>query len=266
MLAGRGGVDESILSGESRPAAKRTGDGVLAGSVNRESPLEVRVERVGEDMVVSRILSLVERASATRPRLARIADRVARIFVLAVLVLAAAVAAWWMRTDPSIWLGATVAVLVVTCPCALSLATPTAITAAAAALSDLGLVPARGLEIERLAQVDHVVFDKTGTLTTGRYRLLRIEPLDGMTPRDALRIAAALEQHSEHPIATALSQAWSGPLPPATDLLAETGAGIRGRVEQRSWWIGAPAWIEGSRRARGSCRGRDGPGSSPDRR
>ncbi len=241
VVAGHGSVDESLLTGESRRLARRAGDRVLAGSGNGESPLEVRVERVGPEMVISRVLALVERAAGVRPRLAQLADRAASVFVLAVLVLAAGVAAWWWQADPSRWLATTVAVLVVTCPCALSLATPTALTCAAGALTAAGLVPARGLAVETLARVDHVVFDKTGTLTTGAFRLLDGRTLAGPR-RDWLAIAASLERHSEHPIARAVEDAVAGPVPPASDLRAQSGHGISGLVEGERWWLGTPRW------------------------
>lgn len=243
VIAGQGEVDESLLSGESRPVPRRIGDKVLGGTVNGASPLEVRVEQVGAQMAVSRVLALVERAAAMRPRLALLADRVASVFVLVVLASAAGVAAWWWHVDAQVWIPATVAVLVVTCPCALSLATPTALTAAASSLSAIGLVPARGLALETLARVDHVVFDKTGTLTTGRYRLLDTAALREVPVESLLRTAAALERHSQHPIARALEAAAPGPLPTASEVHAESGCGISAMVHGRRYWLGTPQWV-----------------------
>jgi Cu2+-exporting ATPase len=245
VVAGQGSVDESLLSGESWPRPRRVGDPVLGGSVNGAAPLEVRVEHVGPDMVVSRVLALVERAAAARPRLARLADRVAAAFVLAVVLIAVAVAAYWWQTAPGEWLAPTVAVLVVTCPCALSLATPTALTAAAGSLTAAGLVPARGLALEALARVNHVVFDKTGTLTTGRYVLRAQQVLrapGGQSPELLLRTAVALERHSEHPLAQALQQAVSGPVPTAERVTVAPGQGIAGVVAGVRWWLGEPGW------------------------
>ena len=241
--AGESSVDESLLSGESRPVPRRVGDAVLGGSVNGSSPLEVRVQRVGAEMVISRVLALVDRAAEARPRLAMLADRVAAVFVVGVVTIAIGVAAWWWQADPARWLPVTVAVLVVTCPCALSLATPTALTAAAGALTAVGLVPSRGLALETLARVDHVVFDKTGTLTTGRYRLLGSRSGNGGDPTALLRIAVALERHSEHPVARALEAAVQGPVTTASDVVAEAGRGITGLVAGRRWWLGTPAWV-----------------------
>ena len=243
VLAGHGTVDESLISGESRPRPRRAGDRVPGGALNGASPLELRVERVGAQMAISRVLALVEQAAATRPRLALLAERVASVFVLVVLATAAGVAAWWWHVDAQAWIPATVAVLVVTCPCALSLATPTALTSAAAALTAVGLVPARGLAVEVLSRVDHVVFDKTGTLTEGRYRLLDTRCLIAQSAHSLLRTAAALERHSEHPIARALEAAAAGPLPSASALHAEAGCGISGIVDEQRWWLGAPGWV-----------------------
>jgi Cu2+-exporting ATPase len=245
VIAGQGSIDESLLSGESRPHRRRVGDSVLGGSVNGAAPLEIRVERVGPDMVVSRVLALVERAAAARPRLARLADRVAAAFVVVVLLIAAGVATYWWQAAPGAWLAPTVAVLVVTCPCALSLATPTALTAAAGAFTAAGLVPARGLAVEALARVDHVVFDKTGTLTTGCYVLRGQQVLcapGGQSPELLLRTAVALERHSEHPVAQALQQAVSGPVPSATAIEVSPGQGIAGMVAGQRWWLGEPGW------------------------
>jgi len=174
---------------------------------------------------------------------------VAGVFVVAVVLVAAAVAGAWWQTDPQAWLAPTVAVLVVTCPCALSLATPTALTAAAGSLTAAGLVPARGLALEVLARADHVVFDKTGTLTTGRYRLLDQEVLHapegvtpGATPDRLLRTAVALERHSEHPVAQALLQAVNGPVPTADAVSITPGRGISAVVGGVRWWLGEPRW------------------------
>ena len=211
ITSGAGSVDESLLSGEARPVQRRIGDEVHAGTLNCGSALEVRVSRVGADMVISRVLALIEQAAESRPRLALLAEKVARVFVLAVIAIATVVGVYWWNVDADKWLGATIAVLVVTCPCALSLATPAAMTAAASALTRNGLVPARGLNIETLAAIEHVVFDKTGTLTTGRFSVLDTHPLGQENTATLLRVAAALERYSEHPIARAIEAASPGP-------------------------------------------------------
>jgi Cu2+-exporting ATPase len=131
----------------------------------------------------------------------------------------------------------------VTCPCALSLATPTAMTAAAGSLTSHGLVPARGLNIEALATIDHIVFDKTGTLTTGHYRVLNTHALGSEPTTTVLRAAAALERYSGHPIARAIESAAPGPGPAASDVCSHPGLGISGIIDARHWYLGAPGWV-----------------------
>jgi Cu2+-exporting ATPase len=243
ITVGSGSVDESLLCGESRPTAREVGDDVHAGTINRGSALEIRVLRVGADMVISRVLSLVANASESRPRLALLAERVASVFVLGVVLIAVAVALYWWHVDPATWLSATIAVLVVTCPCALSLATPAAMTAAAGALTRHGLLPARGLALEALARVDHLVFDKTGTLTTGNYRVQNTQVLGTANSTTLLRAAAALERYSEHPIARAIDKVAPGLTPAASDVRSYPGQGISGTIDSQRWYLGAPAWV-----------------------
>ena len=211
VVAGESELDERLLTGESRAQVKRLGDSLTGGSFNIGSPLVMRVTRAGADTVMAGILRLLERGAAERPRIARSADRVARYFVLGLLVLAAVVAAAWYLIDPSRALWVTVAVLVVSCPCALSLATPAALAAATGALHAQGVLVTRGDAIESLAHATDFVFDKTGTLTSGDMRLVGVIPLvaDG-NPRardECLALAAELEAGSNHPIARALAAA-----------------------------------------------------------
>jgi len=198
-----GRFDESMLTGEARPVTRRAGDAAVAGSVNLGEPVELVVERTGGDMMVSTIARLLERAQAERPPVALAADRVARWFVTGVLLAAAGVYLFWLQAAPERAFEITLAVLVVTCPCALSLATPTAVTAATGFLARNGLLVTRGGALERLARADRAVFDKTGTLTRGRLHIEDVELLGRLSRQEALGIAAALEQVSEHPIARA---------------------------------------------------------------
>ena len=244
VLAGNSAVDESLLTGESQPVPKCPGDDVVGGSVNTETPLEVRVERVGEETLLSQILQLVERAQADKPTVARLADRTAGWFVAAVLLLALGVALYWIGAATERWLPVTVAVLVVTCPCALSLATPTTLAAAAGAMLADGLVPTRGYALEAMARANHFVFDKTGTLTRGHLTLLTVRPLSEFPVEQCVVWAAALEQHSEHPIARAIRQAHpKGAAPTATDVINTPGAGLCGRIEGVPFWIGTPEFV-----------------------
>ena len=241
VTAGRSSVDESLLTGESLPRLRSPGDVLVGGSLNVESPLEMRVTQVGEDTVVSGIVHLLDRAQAEKPYMARLADRVAGWFVTGVLAVAGAVALWWWGHDPSRAFAVTLSVLVVTCPCALSLATPVAITAATGALTKRGLLTTRGHAIETLARATHVVFDKTGTLTRGLLVLQRTRLHGEHDEAAALAIAAALERHSEHPVAQVLAAADSGALK-AADVSAVPGEGVEGRVQGRRYRIGSPAF------------------------
>ena len=242
VLEGRSSVDESLLTGESLPVTKMPGQTLVGGSINVESPLVARVEKTGPDTILSSILRLLDRAVAEKPRLAQVADRIAAGFVAAVLLLAAAVAFYWWRQGSSLWLSATIAVLVVTCPCALSLATPAALTAATGRLTRLGLLTTRGHALETLARATHFIFDKTGTLTHGRLQLRDTRTFSAMSGAECLVYAAALERHSEHPIARALLAAARPP--PATDVVNTPGGGIRGIINGDNYFLGTPAYLE----------------------
>jgi P-type Cu2+ transporter len=243
VLEGVSSVDESLLTGESMPLPKRSGALLISGSINIESPLTMTVTRTGPETVLSAILRLLDRAGAEKPRLAQVADRVSGWFVLGVLVLAAIVAVYWWHTDPSRWLPITVAVLVVTCPCALGLATPAALTAATGHLTRLGLLATRGHALEALARATHFVFDKTGTLTLGRLQLLATRTFSGADTATCLRLAAALERHSEHPVARALVGAIPD-APDAAEVVNTPGSGLRGLIENRPYVIGTPAFVQ----------------------
>jgi Cu2+-exporting ATPase len=245
VLEGRSTVDESLLTGESLPVAKGPGQALVGGAINIESPLTARVEKTGPDTILSSILRLLDRATAEKPRLAQLADRIAAGFVTAVLLLAGLTALYWWNHDTALWLPATIAVLVVTCPCALSLATPAAITAATGHLTRLGLLVTRGHALETFAHATHFIFDKTGTLTRGRLRLLETRSFSRLTAAQCLSLAAALEHHSEHPIARALIEA-AGPAawPTAAEVVNTPGAGLRGSIDDQIFFLGTPAYIE----------------------
>lgn len=241
VVEGRSHANESLLTGESRPVAKDVGDAVTGGAINTDSPLLVKAEQVGEGTRLSAIIHLMERAAAEKPRIVEMADRIASYFVAAVLVVAVITALGWYQVDPSQALWITVSVLVVTCPCSLSLATPIALTVAAGALARVGLLVTRGHAIETLGRATHFVFDKTGTLTSGRMRLLEVLPLSGLPPERCLKIAAALEQASEHPVAAAIRFAAAGrDLPSAEGARSEAGLGVEASVEDRVFRIGRP--------------------------
>jgi len=253
VLEGNSSVNESLLTGESLPVVKHAGDMLIGGTVNVESPLLVEIERTGADTVLAGILRLLDRAQSEKPRLAQAADRVASWFVLGVLLLAAATAVVWWFHDPGRWFVTTIAVLVVTCPCALSLATPTALTAATGRLTRLGVLATRGHALETLAHATDFVFDKTGTLTRGELQLTDTRTLANVDDKRCLVLAASLETHSEHPIAKALCAAHAGEVPAASDVQNEPGSGLSGRIEGDTYYIGTPAFVaERSGQAAGS--------------
>ncbi len=242
VVAGESSVDESLLTGESVPRRRASGDELVGGTINVESPLEMEVGRVGQETVLSSIVRLLDRAQGEKPAIALLADRVAGWFVAALLLLAAGVALWWsqVRPDEAFWI--TLSVLVVTCPCALSLATPAAVAAASGRLTRGGLLTTRGHALETLARATHVVFDKTGTLTFGSLQLEDVIVLSASSRQRCLDIAAALEHGSEHPVATALSQAAPKSLR-ASSLRAQPGRGVEGEIEGTRYRIGSPAFV-----------------------
>ncbi len=244
ILSGQSTLDESLLSGESLPVFRTTDALVFGGSINIESPLTVRVEKVGQDSLLSRITDLMAQSQAEKPRITIIADRVARWFVPIILLTAAAIGlSGWLNQNPH-WFESMIALLVVTCPCALSLATPVALTVATDTLMKLGLISSRGHAIETLARADRFVFDKTGTLTQGKLSLHAVIPLSDLSEQATLTLAAALEAQSEHPIAQTLINAASGDIPTARDLINTPGAGIRGSIADQQYVIGTLEHID----------------------
>jgi Cu2+-exporting ATPase len=237
-------VDEALLTGESRPLPRYAGDAVLAGSVNLTSPVIVRIERVGDDTRYAQIVALIERAAFERPALARAADRVAQPFLWAVLLLAAGAAAAWSLIDPSRSVWVAVSVLIVTCPCALSLATPSALLAATGALARRGVLVQRLAALENLALADVFAFDKTGTLTEDRLALADWSCFDTRCDDAGRREAAALAGASLHPAARALAQAWSHVQPaPLQRITERAGQGVLGFDAQgRCWRLGSAAF------------------------
>ncbi|MEY4435620.1 MAG: hypothetical protein RLY41_482 [Pseudomonadota bacterium] len=204
ILEGQTLADEALLTGESHPQSRGVGDSVVAGSHNLSGVVVVRVSQVGEGTQFSQIVSLMENASLQKPRLAQLADRIAKPFLLGVLFLAFLSALWWWSTSPSHALMVAVAVLVVTCPCALSLATPAAMLAAAGNLARRGVMVRHLQAFEALAEIDTLIFDKTGTLTQDGQRVTQTWTAEHISPETALSLAAALAKHSLHPLSRAL--------------------------------------------------------------
>jgi len=246
VIEGEGRVDESMLTGESAAVPKPPGTRVHQGTHNLGAPLRVRVTAVAGDTVLSGIVALLERAQAERPRLARAADRAAAWFLSRILVGAALVFAVWWYVDPARAFSATLAVLVVTCPCALSLATPTALAAATAALARRGILVAHTDAIETLSKATHVLWDKTGTLTRGLVRVEDVRSLGEVDSSRAMTWAAALEQMSEHPIARAFA-ASARPHAMASEVTVHAGQGLEGSVDGRLLRIGTRRFAKGLR-------------------
>ena len=242
VIDGRSGVNASMLTGESMPESKGAGDEVSAGTVNTESPLVVRVEKVGQDTMVSSIVRLIDRAQSQKPRVAEVADRFARKFVLGLLAVTALVTVAWLVIDPSRAFWIAVAILAITCPCSLSLATPAAIAVSVGRLTRSGLLVTRGRALEALAQVSHVVFDKTGTLTSGELAVRRVERLADVSEVRIAGVVASLEQYADHPVGRAL-QAWgeqAGRPVEAGDVQSRSGLGVTGRIDGETWAVGNP--------------------------
>lgn len=236
-------VDESLLTGESTPVTKAVDDGVFAGSYCRETNVRIRVTAIGAQTRLSQLARLVERAQSERPPLARTADRIASWFVAALLVVAAVVYAGWRVYEPARAFEVLLALLVVSCPCALSLAIPTALATAHGALARMGVLALRPGALETLARVDHVVFDKTGTLSDGLPEIERVEALRDIPADTALRVAAALEQGSRHPIARAFDGVAREGV--GEGIRSIPGQGLTGRVDGREWKLGRAGFVAG---------------------
>ena len=268
IRAGESIFDESLLTGESHPVARSSGGRVLAGSINGTGVVEVEVTCAGDATVLGGVLRRAQRAARERPAIALLADRVAAWFIAGVLVLAASVAGAWLLHDPSRAIAVVVSVLVVTCPCALSLATPAAMTAALGALARAGVVATRANAVERLALATHCLADKTGTLSEGRLRLRGVSVAGGLSPEECIETAAALERHAAHPAGSAIAAAAEGgpvharrrPLPRVEDARAHHG-GVEGRIGGLRHAVGSAAFVGGACRLASDAFARDEPAS-----
>jgi Cu2+-exporting ATPase len=241
VVAGSSNVDASLLTGESRPETVREGSAVNAGTLNLSSRVEVQVLAAGETTRLGRLTRLVEESALRRAPVVRLADRISGVFVTVVLALAALTLMVWWRVDSRLALDHTIALLIVTCPCALGLATPLAVSAAIGRAGRAGILIKGGDALERLATAGRVLLDKTGTLTLGRMRLVRWWGDESVKP-----LVAAVESGVSHPVARALADALADTKGPrAVDVeRSADGAGVRGLVDGRPLTIGSPAFVQ----------------------
>ncbi|MCU7554119.1 heavy metal translocating P-type ATPase [Alteromonas sp. ASW11-19] len=233
---GTSSVDESMLSGEFVPVRKQPGDKVFGGTVNQAGTLTVTVTSTLKHALVNQIIRLQAEAMASKPRIAQLADRFSRYFVCAVLLISAATFTfwWWQQNEDAFWI--TIAVLVATCPCALGLATPSALTCAMAKLNRQGILLKRADVLEQLNDIDTVALDKTGTLTVGEFAVSKQWFSDALPVEHILQLAATLESRSEHPIARAFSR---HDLAAISEFSVTPGAGIKGNVNGETYFMGA---------------------------
>ncbi len=239
LTEGHSSFDESLLTGEPLPVTRYSGEQVTGGSCNVEQPVVIEIEHDSADSAVAQIHRLLTRGLSEAPRYAILAQRVATWFVGVVLLIALVTAGTWLWLDPASTLPHTVAVLIVTCPCALALATPVASAIAVGRFADQGLLTVRSDAIEKLAQCTTFAFDKTGTLTDGEFTLEQIHTFGGIDEARARAIAAALEAHSEHPLGRALSAAHEGPPVEVNARRNHVAEGIEGVIQGVRWKIGS---------------------------
>lgn len=242
VVGGTSSVDEALVTGESLPVSKQTGSELIGGTLNGPGLLRFEATRVGADTALAQIIRIVEEAQVSSAPVQVLADRVAAWFVPAVVSLAfGAFALWTLAGSFSSGLLAFIAVLVISCPCALGIATPAALMVGVGKGAELGILIRSGEVLERVEQLTTVVFDKTGTLTQGKPSLTQVVPLGERTRQVILQLAAALEHGSEHPLASALLEAAAAeglPLLPNVDFEAQVGEGVQAVVSGRNLWLG----------------------------
>ncbi|NDR59097.1 heavy metal translocating P-type ATPase [Aliiruegeria sabulilitoris] len=248
VVSGASHVDESMLTGEPLPVSKSEGDDVVAGTVNGQGSLEFRATRVGSDTVLAQIVRMVEEAQSAKLPIQGLVDRITLWFVPAVMTVAAVTFGIWLAFGPdpvlSYALTAAVSVLIIACPCAMGLATPTSIMVGTGRAAELGVLFRKGDALQALQGVDVVAFDKTGTLTEGRPRLTGIAVAPGWTKERVLELAASVERLSEHPLARAIVEAAPPALSVAEGFTNLAGRGVRATVDGQVVTIGAPRFMD----------------------
>lgn len=247
VVKGCSRFNEALLTGESVPVLRQTKERVMAGTINVEAPVHVKVTATGAATVLSGVVALLERGQADKPHIALAADRAARVFLRWVLAATVMVGLAWLYVDPHKAFSAVLAVLVATCPCALSLAAPAVVASTCSALARCGLLVTRADAIERLAKVDHLVFDKTGTLTNGDIAMTGTTVLGALSATECGAIAAALERGVEHPIAHAFTNTTHNSLL-VDDVKVIAGAGVQGSIDGVVYRLGTPAFVAALRR------------------
>ncbi|MEM7545526.1 MAG: heavy metal translocating P-type ATPase [Pseudomonadota bacterium] len=247
VTEGASSMDEALLTGEPMPVPKSVGDAVTGGAVNTTGSIIMRAEAVGADTMLSRIVAMVTAAQRSRAPIQSLADRVAQVFVPTVIAIAVLSFLVWLALGPqpplTYAIVAAVSVLIIACPCALGLATPMSIMVATGRGAQSGVLIRDAEALERLARVDTLIVDKTGTLTEGRPTLATIETVGAATSEDVLALAAALEAGSEHPVGTAITDAFSGTPAPVGAFEAITGKGVRGTVQGHAVAFGNEAMM-----------------------
>jgi len=246
ILTGESHLNEAMLSGEQLPINKTINDKVFAGTINGDGNITVTVKKVGSESFLSQLIRLSEQSQAHKPKLARLSDKIAQYFVAVILLTSIATAIYWQQhmPDEAFWI--TLSVLVATCPCALSLATPTGLTCATTRLNREGIMIKGSHVMETMPQINCFAFDKTGTLTTGEFSIHKVELVNNnsdLEQAQVLAIAAALEAHSEHPIAKPFSEHRDFTLK-ATEITVHSGQGVSGTIENTDYYIGKPSWLQ----------------------
>ena len=251
IIDGHSSVDESMLTGEPLPVSKQRGDEVVAGTINGAGTFLFQSKRIGADTVLSQIIEMVRRAQSSKPAIGRLVDKVAAVFVPAVLIVASVTFLIWFNLATSERISfaivAAMTVLIIACPCALGLATPISIMVGVGKAAEFGILIRNGEALQQAGKVTTVVLDKTGTITEGQPMVTTLLASDGITEQALLQLAASLETGSEHPLAAAIIQAAQAQqlaLLPVAAFSAVSGQGVRGRIEQDTAYLGNAGFMQ----------------------